>query len=94
VVTAPPPAAAPAPKKAETRFTLWGPNSGGGAYVVLSEGVLSEVVYGDESSAPEGAEQVRAVYPPEEFARLFALDPRRAQVIAHLRAVGLLGPTE
>ncbi len=81
------------PKKTETRFTLEGPSSGGGAYVILAEGMLSEVVYGDESSAPLGAEQVRAIHAPDEFARRYALNPRYALAIAHLRALGLLGPT-
>lgn len=90
---APPAMSAEVPaNRPERRFTVEGPSSSGGAYVILAAGVLSEVVYGDESSAPLGAEQVRAVHTPEEFARRFALDARYAPAIAHLRALGLIGP--
>jgi hypothetical protein len=77
-------------KRAEHRFSIWGPNSGGGQTVILVEGRLYDVVYGDESRKPGGAEEVRASYAPAEYAALFGAHPMHARVVAHLRALGLL----
>ena len=77
--------------KAERSFPIWGPNSGGGQTVLLYSGNLYDTAYGDESQLPGGAEVVRAVYTPTEYATLFANHPPHAAAIAYLREHGLLG---
>jgi hypothetical protein len=74
--------------RAEHRFTLWGPNSGGGALILFVDGMLHEVAYGDESRLPGGEETVVASYSPREFLRLFgAATDRRRDVVAFLLAL-------
>jgi hypothetical protein len=75
---------------AERTFELWGPNSGGGQRIVLHDGRLYDVVYGDESRLPGGAEHVRAVYTPSEMITLFGASPLHAPVVAYLRERGLV----
>lgn len=84
-----PPTYAELSARAEQRFTLWGPNSGGGAFVLLVDGVLYEVAYGDETRLPGGAETVVASYSRADFLRLFAgYADRRREIVAFLRSQG------
>ncbi len=80
-------------QKAERSFSIWGPNSGGGQSVLLVEGMLYDVVYGDESRLPGGAEQVISGATPGEYAARVGNDPRHAAVLAYLREHGLLAPS-
>ncbi len=73
----------------EHHVSLWGPNSGGGAFLAFADGRVHHVVYGDESTLPDGAEQIRTVETPAEFVARSGDDPRRAPMVAYLRARGL-----
>ncbi len=71
----------------ERRFPLWGPCSGGGESIVVRNARVFVVGYGDASSLPGGAEELRE-YAVAEFVRSYGADPRAAPAIELLRERG------
>lgn len=74
----------------EREFAIWGPNSSGGRTVIVAAGLVYDVVYGDESRLPRGAEDVRAVYSARDYAQLFGSQLAHRVAVDYLRERGLL----
>ena len=72
-------------RTATGQWSLWGPNSGGGASVYLCGDVVHLVVYGDESPLPLGAEHVSTSLPVDVYLKTYAALPQHARAVADIQ---------